>query len=140
LISQPWQLTPALAVQASGTLSAFRRQTPAEGHLSGSLRLLSEWLPASGWVWGNYAEHTLSSLSPDFFARAEVLQPRAGSYLIWQVSPQLALGSRLEWQLPAQRLSQWEGLLTLREGLWTLNLWLQGFPPGIQLQLHTQAF
>jgi hypothetical protein len=142
LISQPWRLTPTLAFQASGTLTALGRQSGPgpEGHIGGSLRLLGEWQPAPGWVWGLYAEQYRSSLPADFFARPEALEPRSGSYLIWQLSPQVALGTRLEWHLPAQGLAVAEGMFTLREGVWTLNLLAEGIPPGLQVQVHTSWF
>jgi hypothetical protein len=104
------------------------------------LRLLGEWQPAPGWVWGLYAEQYRSSLPADFFARPEALEPRSGSYLIWQLSPQVALGTRLEWHLPAQGLAVAEGMFTLREGVWTLNLLAEGIPPGLQVQVHTSWF
>lgn len=137
-ISQPWIPLPGLGFQASGLLNGLIGESGQA--LTGAVRLLGEWEAQPNWLWGAYGEQYLSGLPGEVFAQSSWLMPRSGIYSIWKIAPDLALGGRVEWLLPAQGLSAAETLLSYRQGLWVLNLLLQGIPPGLQVQLQTALF
>lgn len=136
--SQAWIPLPGLGLQASGLFNGL--SGPGLQDLTAGLRLLGEWQVPENWILGAYAEHYASSLKADFFAQSWWLRPRAGTYAVWKVNPNLALGTRLEWVLPAQELTALESLLSLHQGIWVMNLLLQAWPPGLQIQFHSSLF
>lgn len=137
-ISQPWIPFPQLGFQASGMLNLLAGNQNRD--LSAGLRILGEWTPHESLILGDYFEQYLSSLPGESFAQAFWLQPRNGLYAIWKITPDLALGGRIEWVLPAQEFSGLEALLTLRQGVWVLNLLAQAIPAGVQVQIHSALF
>ncbi|MGE3725754.1 MAG: hypothetical protein AB7I41_09395 [Candidatus Sericytochromatia bacterium] len=137
-ISRPWIPLPGVGFQASGVLNGLIGESGQA--LTGGLRLLSEWEAQPNWIVGAYGEQYLSGLPVNIFAQESWLLPRSGVYTIWKILPELALGGRVEWVLPAQGLSAAETLLSWRQGIWVLNLLVQGIPPGMQVQVQTGVF
>lgn len=140
-ISRPWVPLPGLGFQASGVLTGLIGEGGQA--LTGGVRLLGEWEVwpnQPDWILGAYGEQYLSGLPSGFFAQESWLLPRSGIYSVWKLSPELALGGRLEWVLPAQGLSAAETMLSFRQGVWILNLLVQGIPPGLQVQVQTGLF
>lgn len=136
--SLAWIPLPGLGLQASGLINGLAGQSLQD--LTVGLRFLGEWQISENWILGTYAEHYGSTLKTEFFAQNWWLKPRGGTYVIWKVHPDLALGSRLEWLLPTQEFTALEGMFSLRQGIWVINTLLQAWPLGIQLQIHSNLF
>jgi hypothetical protein len=137
-ISSAWIPVPGLGFQASGMFNGlFGSSLQAS---TGGLRLLSEWQASENWILGGYGEQYLSSLPSGFFAQDSWLQARGGLYTIWKITPDWAWGGRVEWVLPAQAFSALETMISLRQGIWVLNLLAQAIPAGLQVQLQTSLF
>ena len=137
-VSRPWIPLPGLGFQASGVLNGLIGESGQA--LTGGLRLLAEWEATPDWIVGAYGEQYLSGLPVGSFAQESWLLPRSGVYTIWKILPELALGGRVEWVLPAQGLSAAETMLSWQQGIWVLNLLVQGIPPGMQVQVQTGVF
>lgn len=137
-VSRPWIPLPGLGFQASGVLNGLIGESGQA--LTGGLRLLAEWEATPHWILGAYGEQYLSGLPVGSFAQESWLLPRSGLYTIWKILPELALGGRVEWVLPAQGLSAAETMLSWQQGIWVLNLLVQGIPPGLQVQVQTGVF
>lgn len=137
-MSRPWIPLPGLGFQASGVLNGLIGESGQA--LTGGLRLLAEWEATPNWILGAYGEQYLSGLPVGSFAQESWLLPRSGVYTIWKILPEWAIGGRVEWVLPAQGLSAAETLLSWQQGIWVLNLLVQGIPPGLQVQVQTGIF
>lgn len=144
-LSPRWALGNWGEAYVSGMLNGLwtdRENHPAQNlsSVTSGARLLVETQPFPPLTSGLYLEGFLSSFPRDYLLNPAGLEPRMGTYLLWDVYPGLALGAQAEVSLQSGSLISLDGLVSWEWQPFLHSVLLRTQPFGIQLQSQVGVF
>lgn len=144
-ISPRWALGSWGELYVSGMLNGLwtdKQDLPARDltSVTSGARLLLETQVLPALTTGLYLEGFVSDFPRDYLLNPAGLEPRLGTYLLWDAQPGLALGAQAEVSLQSGVLISLDGLVSWEWQPFLHSLLVRTQPFGIQLQSQVGVF